>query len=296
MNLPFYVISCHAGYCPTYELCGAEGGKGTPVFNVDRSTNILNFTSGGEFCMFGDEKVNMLFNNKDDFRKMLLVDDRGDVIQKNRMRKSYPFVSIVNRASGADYPNFFCSFDGSGPEKDILGVFNLGESRSVSDITAANSLIKNHGTFVDGESHRWRFLNEIIQEVYSITGNNTGIFLIIGCSTPIVGVTTFDDLTKHISGPETVVQNLIRYADLEYNRIHPTLPYKRIKQINRKLAPGNTGSKLPLIQVGPEAMAGVLHETGENSRTMFPYEMKKDQADAATTQALLNTRFARGNM
>ena len=118
-----------------------------------------------------------------------------------------PLLSTATRAtSGQLYPNLSCTFIENEGIPDELGVYEIGGAKLPLEKTKA-----------------W-YLDEIILEVYKVTGMNHGIFIFTGCSGNYNQV-----YPNSLAGTAKAI-DAIRYADLDYKSKVPTMP---ILGINR---------------------------------------------------------------
>lgn len=267
MNTPVYFINCHGSVCSNYLRCGKgntremtleESAIGIPSFKVPKSTYILNLTSGDEYCLVGPRLINDIIFNINNFRKILLVNDRKTDVRglKNLEPGEHSLITSLNRATQCWYPNIGCSFldddidirresESAGRAVDLTddekssGVFNLdaiskidfGENmRSVDNATQSMIRIATHG-----EPGRmgpygigmW-YLDDIINHVYKTTGISKGIFVFAGC--------TSHYLPESTAAAEDIrnCQKLIYQADNEYGTKQPTLDADELLEARHK--------------------------------------------------------------
>jgi hypothetical protein len=273
MSTPLYLIACHSAVCISYASCKTPGRKGTPIFRIPPSTYILNFTSGGEYCMFGTAAAKMVQLHKNEFRKFLLLDDRDDVF-RGEAPKEYSFVSSVMRATQADYPNIGCTFKEKPGIPNELGVFNLDTTTHIAN---EHSLISatQLGPYKDDV---W-YLDDIINYVYSTQKQNKGIFLFAGCTSGFKQA----KLPKNLNGPASkaieYAHNLIRIAELEYGTTAPVIDRETIEREEPDLLAKNFGIKLPTAQEDPTLMAHIARgfvENVDDIANLLPYHNAED--------------------
>ena len=286
MSIPIYLIACHSAVCISYASCKTPGRKqknpGIPTFRIPPSTYILNFTSGGEYCMFGTAAANMVKLHKDEFRKFLLLDDRDDVFRGDDP-KEYTFVSSVMRATQAEYPNIGCTFKEKPEILNELGVFNLD---TTTKIINENSLISatQLGPYKDDV---W-YLDDIIQYVYSTQKQKKGIFLFAGCTSGFKQALTRKNLTGPAGKAIEDAHNLIRIAELEYGTTAPVIDRETIEREEPDLLAKNFGTKRPIAQGDPTLMALTTYGVEENVAHLFPKNLNIPDYDAA--MKLLDSR------
>ena len=258
MSIPIYLVSCHSALCINYAQCRTptrpNTGPGIPTFMIPVSTYILNFTAGGEYCIFNAHLSSVTRSFTDDFRKLLLVNDRNDI---NRSNKPHSFVGQTMRAAATEYPNISCTFiEKHGPNE--LGVFDLAK---YSEFSNEHSLITADELGPYGDD-TW-YLDDIIAKTYERTKINAGIFLFAGCSSPLEGAKTVKNLTGAIGKSIEKAQAMIYLAETSYGTLKPTLSRERIQEIDPDLIAYNTGTFFPVAQPTPTDEAAHAHATGE---------------------------------
>jgi hypothetical protein len=263
MSTPVYFINCHGSVCSSYVECG-KGNKraltpkeqkiGIPSFRVPKSTYILSLTSGDEYCLVGGRFINEVIMNTNNFRKLLLVNDRKtDLRGLDSMHPGQrSLIGSLYRATECWYPNIGCSFldeeldhtrekeeKGApvalGVNEVVSGVFPLddipartvysGVLQTLNNTT--QSMIKigtrgDHGRIGPYGIGTW-YLDDIINHVYATTGNHKGIFVFAGCTSHYVpdSAKASEDIRK--------CQQLIYEADNTYGTTKPTLDAEAIR-------------------------------------------------------------------
>jgi len=290
MSIPMYLITCHSSVCVSYEACKTPSRTsrrpGIPSFKIPDHTYIMNFTSGGEYCLFGTHKTRLVLEYKDEFRKMLLVDDRSSV---DRGEEKHAFVSSVMRAADIQYPNISCIFQ----EKEglnELGVFDLSK---VTDFVNANSLIKAEDRSPYGDDV-W-YLDDIIRETYARTRTKKGIFLFSGCTSGFKQAKIKSNLEGAIGKAIADAETMIHIADKSYSTLKPTLDRESITTLDPNMIPMNYGSPYPVAQPDPTSMAALVAATNSSMEELFPHIQKRDKANFNRAMSMLSTtRKAKG--
>jgi len=280
MSIPIYLISCHSALCVNYAQCGtptrADIGSGIPIFKIPKSTYILNFTAGGEYCLFNAYKAFLTKENRSEFRKLLFINDRDDI---SRSDKPFPFVGQVMRAAAIDYPNISCIFR----EKGIndLGVFDLDKT---SVFLNENSIIKatEEGPYNDVVG-TW-YLDDIIAKTYKHAETNKGIFIFAGCSSPLVTAKSVQHLTSAIGKSIDTAQQMIYLAETSYSTLKPTLSRDKIPP---GLIAHNVGYPFRTAQPTATDEAGFAHALGED---IDPDLKGIDPANYETAQKILGNK------
>jgi hypothetical protein len=282
MSIPIYLVSCHSALCIDYTQCRTPTRKNTgseiPSFMIPASTYILNFTAGGEYCLFNEHTSRIARLFQDDFRKLLLINDRDDI---GRSTKPQSFVGQTMRAAATEYPNISCTFiEKAGPNE--LGVFDLAKT---SKFVNEQSLIKadEKGPYGDDT---W-YLDDIIAETYKRTGTAAGIFLFAGCSSPLTGATSVKNLTGAIGRSIEKAQTMIYLAETSYRTLKPTLSLERITEIDPDLIAYNTGVFHPVAQPTPTDAAAYAYATGER---LDPNFKKLDPGNFAKSKEILGKK------
>ena len=260
MSIPIYLIVCHSSVCISYTSCGMPEREGIkrfpgvtrasiPSFLLPENTYILNFTSGGEICMFHSKYSFDVQRLESEFRKVLLVDDRDEILRTTENPE--PFVSSVMRAANVEYPNFACVLEGLKGGANDSGVFNL----SVPHITFTNdeSIIKSEepGPY---DNNEW-FLDDLIAETYARTGIHKGIFIFAGCSGINENAASRANLEGRIGRSLLEAQRLLYLAETMYRTIKPTLDLEAITAINARAIARNNGLEKPVSKLGQTNIA-----------------------------------------
>jgi len=241
----------------------------------------MNFTAGGEYCLFNAATARFTAVYTNEFRKLLLLHDRDDV-ERGGVPREHSFVSSVWRAApSAVYPNISCTFkENMGPNE--LGVFNIDTTRK---FTNEHSLIKHDELGPYGDD-TW-YLDDIIKETYKRTGENKGIFLFSGCTSGFHQAVTKANLTGAIDKAISDAQKLIYLAETEYGTVVSALDKKRLMRINPDLIPTNYGRSFPVIQPDPTSMASLAAATGESIELLFPDIVAKDPGNIERAMRML---------
>ena len=249
-QLPIYLIICHASLCISSTKC--NNGKGT--FKLNKNSFLLNLSAGGEYVWFNDKMIQTIISNKEEIPLYLGVTDRSDI---NTLTDDYtPLLSLMNRATECDYPIFNCTFND--PKRPSFGVYTISKQML---------LTQNDNMFKDfNRSRNWE-LNEIIEQVYSMTRTTNGIFVFSGCSDAHE-----IDMKNHASMLKfNTLRQIIRIEDLAYSSKVPTLDNKYIHDIFKNNANmfipsdyhGNV-SKFLFTVPGAYAMAEFAHTHGHS--------------------------------
>ena len=194
-TVPVYAIVCHSAICNSYKDCDSTR-TGEPFFDMPDRTFLFNLTSGGEFCTPSSGFYDSL--NAVSIRNYVIAENMQDSVRTY----ANPLLSTAMRAaSGQRYPNLNCTFVEDEGVRDELGIYEIGGEKIVLD-----------------KSRTW-FLDEIILEVYRISGKPEGIFIFSGCSNNYEHETFLKSI-----GPTNNAIEIIRKADMEYNNRVLTMP------------------------------------------------------------------------
>lgn len=194
-TVPVYAIVCHSAICNSYKDCDSTR-TGEPFFDMPDRTFLFNLTSGGEFCTPSSGFYDSL--NAISIRNYIIAENMQDSVRTY----ANPLLSTAMRAaSGQRYPNLNCTFVEDEGVHDELGIYEIGGEKIVLD-----------------KSRTW-FLDEIILEVYRISGKPEGIFIFSGCSNNYEHETFLKSI-----GPTNNAIEIIRKADMEYNNRVLTMP------------------------------------------------------------------------
>jgi len=284
---PFYLILCHAALCQSYAICRTptkpETNSGIPTFTIPPHTYIMNFTSGGEYCLFGTHSAAEVKYNEHNFRSLLLLNDRGNVRRGNGV---YPFVSSVMRAAPhSEYPNISCTFHEDDPADNNNGVFPISKA---DEPTNEHSIIKQdeRGPY-PGDPEAW-YLEDIIAETYKRTGINKGIFVFAGCTSSFIQAKSRANLIGIVDEAASAAQRKIYNAEVEYATLVSAIDKDRIMQFNKNLLPTNHGWPVPIRQVDPTNAAGMAYHLNTNPKILFPDLQAGDPDNFKKVENILN--------
>jgi hypothetical protein len=246
---------------------------GIPKFHIPANTYILNFSTGGDYCLFNEHMSKLVAKYKDEFRKLLLLDTRDDV-NSGPSSKEYGVLSSTMRATQSDYPNISCTFKDAIPINNS-GVFNLDIA---TFFTNEHSMIKDTQLGPYGDE-TW-YLDDIIQYVYTQTGKNRGIFIFAGCTSGFVQAKTKKNLNGPIGKAILEAHELIRIADLEYGAKVDTIDRGTIVREYPYLLAKNYGSPYRMAQTDPTMMALTTVGVEENVKQLYNHDDEEDFAKA----------------
>lgn len=287
-SIPIYLVACHSAICFSYEHCRTPSrGPEFPKFQIPPSTYILNFTSGGEYCMFGGYESRLSKTHRNEFRKLLLLDDRSDI---EGQIKGFSFLSSVMRATNTIYPNISCTFKEDEGQPNQLGVFDL-DTTSIFNNKYSILSESEPGPYKEDPT-AW-YLDDIIHETYKRTGNSKGIFLFAGCSSALTQASSAANLAGPIGKSIADSQQLFYIADIEYNTLVPTIDKERIREYDPSLVVRNVNlhaGNRPIAQPDPTAMASLIHATGETMEGMFPEMESIDPENVKKARSMLNSK------
>ena len=289
LTIPIYLIACHSALCISYESCKTPSRKqqrlGIPTFRIPSHTYIMNFTSGGEYCLFNASLAIRVKSTATEFRKLLLLNDRADVREGEEAHEHGFVRSVVRAAPDAVYPNISCTFKEDKGDNE-LGVFNVEET----DIfTNEHSLIKHTDPGPYPEDPESWYLDDIINETYKRTKTTRGIFIFSGCTSGFKQAKTKANLNGSAGKAISDAESLIRMADVEYGTKVHGLDREMIESINPTLVPTNFGIRFPVRQIDPTSMAALAAATGETIETLFPNIVEKDPENIKKAKGMLNS-------
>jgi len=286
-SIPFYLILCHAALCPSYAKCQTpkktQLKPGIPTYFIPKNTYLMSFTSGGESCMFGPHTMKKVYDMENEFRNFLLLDDPGN-ISRAKMVNSYPFLSEVKRAApGSEYPNISCTFHEHNPRKNENGVFRVYNIHDILNSDVENafnefSIIKQNepGPYLEDPS-TW-YLDDIIHETYTRTGDNRGIFLFAGCTGNFIAAEKRANLVTQNAKAIDTALSMIYEADAAYPSKVSAFDLAKITAINPSLIPHNIGSDEKIAKPDETFMASMSNATSTPISTLFPEVKKEDPA------------------
>jgi len=241
----------------------------------------MNFTAGGEYCLFNGVAARRVQRNVSNFRKLLLLHDRDDVDRTGAVGE-HPFISSFMRAApNTVYPNIGCTFkEHAGPNE--LGVFDLDTAHTFLN---EHSLIKHDELGPYGDEN-W-YLDDIINETYKRTGTTQGIFIFTGCTSGFRQAATKANLTGVIEKAISDAQKMIYLAETEYGTKVSAVDKEQLLRISPNLMPINRGTMYPYVQPDPTSMAALAAATGESIGVFFSDIAKKDPDDYKKAMSML---------
>jgi hypothetical protein len=241
----------------------------------------MNFTAGGEYCLFNAVTSKLTKTYANEFRKMLLLHDRDDV-ERGGVPREHSFVSSVWRAApAAAYPNISCTFKEKAGPND-LGVFNL---ETTGKFINEHGLIKHDEIGPYGDD-TW-YLDDIIKETYKRTGEKKGIFIFAGCTSGFKQAVTKANLNSAIEKAISDAQRLIYLAEIEYGTTVSALNKKKLMRINPDLIPTNYGMSRSVAQPDPTSMAALAAATGDEIDVLFSDIADRDPEDYKKALSML---------
>jgi len=243
----------------------------------------MNFTAGGEYCLFNARTSSLAAAYSDEFRKLLVLSDRNDV---NRGTSVHPhsFVSSVMRATRIIYPNIGCTFKETASGKNENGVFNLD---TTSVFTNEHSIIKADEPGPYAEDPDTWYLDDIIRTTYERTGTTKGIFLFAGCTSGFKQATKRSNLTGNIGIAISEAEKKIYTAEVRYRASVPTLDRSSIERINPDMIAKDYGTSLSLVQPDPTSMAALAAATQGSVKRLFSDIAHKDPENVKKAMSML---------
>jgi hypothetical protein len=180
-RLPIYFINAHSCICTEGHDCFGE--IVSPTFTLTKDTYMINMGQPGDSVTDAVDRI--VVDHVEDFRRFLYLHGPDDFAPSELVGKThFSFFAGFQRATGPRtlYPNIAYTFNHTDADgktvpriENPYGVYDLSRHLHHSN---NNSLISQ-----DAARTNWT-LEDIIQDVYRVSGRREGIFISGGCLTP----------------------------------------------------------------------------------------------------------------